>query len=673
MIKMLSTFLMNFLRYWKKSLSKPFGLAILFFVLCFSVAAQTQKIDSLKNILSETSDPNIQLNVLLSLCHEKFSLSSDSLFKYAAAAKALANRLQSKPNVLLAEYYMAYTLLAKSKEDSVIKLVDAQLKTLKYEGETREVYAKYCILKGNALVRSNKSTQALDVFYGILKEAEKQNDISVIVESESGVSNVFSTITQYHEALNWNEKAIQLCALLPTADYDELYAYCLIRQGIAYLHIYEGNQQKKFSDSSMFYAAKGMAICKKREILFLLCQSYILTGYNLSYSQKPKEAEAFLKLGLEVRKKIADPIYIISDMSVLGTFYAKTGQPEKGIAICKEGIAVFKQNKLSAQLLVLLNNALAQNYKAAGDYLNYSEILAQQIALKDSIYKKNSAEDLSALQTKYDVQKKENTIIQQQLDLAHKNNWITASFALLCITLAGGYFFFHYRRKKQLLEMQQLEIEEKRKTMHAIIHAEENERQRISSILHDSVAQKMVVTKLNLEAFEDDFIGMSENQQKTYENIYSLVNESFGEVRNLSHTMMPKEFYESGLKDAIKSFIDKIDRRKLNIDLQMEGHFERVDTNLGFMIYRIIQECVQNTIKHAKATTLSIDLKAIHQKIIVEIKDNGVGFDTEKISNSDSIGIKTMLSRIDYLKGEITIESKPANGTHIKFQIPIID
>lgn len=98
-------------------------------------------------------------------------------------------------------------------------------------------------------------------------------------------------------------------------------------------------------------------------------------------------AEAPLNEVVSIRKLIGDPFYIVSDMAQLGLYYAHYGNPEKGIAICNEGIVIARKYNIDTKLLFLYST-LSENYKALGNNTKYAEVLEQIIALKDSVYQK---------------------------------------------------------------------------------------------------------------------------------------------------------------------------------------------------------------------------------------------------------------------------------------------
>ncbi|HNA90982.1 MAG TPA: sensor histidine kinase, partial [Chitinophagaceae bacterium] len=242
---------------------------------------------------------------------------------------------------------------------------------------------------------------------------------------------------------------------------------------------------------------------------------------------------------------------------------------------------------------------------------------------------------------------------------------------LLIATLFFVYVFNKNKRNTQILQLQKMEAKLKQQTTQAVMLAEEEERKRIAGELHDSVAQKIVAAKMHLESLNHKLVAINEPEQKIFKNIHSLLEESSLEVRNLSHSMMPGAFSRSGLTDAVKDFLDKIAIPGLKIQFHASGAFEKISENRSLMIYRIIQECVQNVLKHSKASQMDVSLIAENNELDITIEDNGVGFDKEKISQN-RLGIKNIRSRITYLNGTMDIHSKTGEGSLFAFFIPII-
>ena len=160
----------------------------------------------------------------------------------------------------------------------------------------------------------------------------------------------------------------------------------------------------------------------------------------------------------------------------------------------------------------------------------------------------------------------------------------------------------------------------------AVIEAEENERQRIARDLHDGVGQMMSAAKMNLSAFESAIRFTDTEQKDSFEKIISLVDESCKEVRTVSHIMMPNALLKNNLAAAIRELVDKLNNKALKIHVYTEGLDERLDSNMETVLYRVIQECVTNAIKHAGATTLDISLIKDKEGISCTFETNGKGF-----------------------------------------------
>jgi two-component system, NarL family, sensor kinase len=135
--------------------------------------------------------------------------------------------------------------------------------------------------------------------------------------------------------------------------------------------------------------------------------------------------------------------------------------------------------------------------------------------------------------------------------------------------------------------------------------------------------------------------------------------------------MMPNALLKSGLASAVKEFLDKIDNRIIKINLHTEGLQERLDSNTETVLYRVIQECVNNVIKHSGANNLDISLIKDADGIAATVEDNGRGFDINDKQKFEGIGLKNISSRVAFLKGTVDFDSSPGKGTLVAIHVPI--
>ena len=181
----------------------------------------------------------------------------------------------------------------------------------------------------------------------------------------------------------------------------------------------------------------------------------------------------------------------------------------------------------------------------------------------------------------------------------------------------------------------------------------------------------MSAAKMNLSAFESAARFEGEDQKQSFENVIRLVDESCREVRNVSHMMMPNALLKNNLAAAIHEFVDRLDKKKLDVHVYTEGLDERIDSNTELVLYRVLQECVHNVIKHAEATTLDITITRDQDGIEATVEDNGKGFDTTRKEQFHGMGLKNIITRIEYLKGTVDFDSAPGRGTVIAMQVPL--
>lgn len=239
--------------------------------------------------------------------------------------------------------------------------------------------------------------------------------------------------------------------------------------------------------------------------------------------------------------------------------------------------------------------------------------------------------------------------------------------------LAGLLLFSVYKRNKLRQEtlMKTELMRQQEAAVKAVMEAEENERQRIAKDLHDGLGQMMSATKMNLSALESEMSFASAEQKNSFAKIINLLDESCREVRTVSHIMMPNALLKNNLGIAIQEFADKISSKNLQVHVSAEGLKERLDSNVEIVLYRVIQECVNNVIKNSDATTLDISLIRDKDGISGTIEDNGKGFDISDTDKYDGIGLKNIITRIGYLKGTVDFDSAPGRGTLIALHVPV--
>lgn len=401
----------------------------------------------------------------------------------------------------------------------------------------------------------------------------------------------------------------------------------------------------------------------------LVSIGYSNAGACLFYLKKIDSAILFYTKSKAIAAEIGDKKAIALNFSNIAEAYETKGQTDTAISYYFNAIAISKSNGLK-DILSFSYEQLAKIYKKKGDYFKALQFTELKQLMNDSILNVVATKQLAEMQTKYESEKKERTIAEQKFEISKQYNWIIfiLTFSILIVLFAFSY----YRGKQIKNEIQTQSKLRKSEELAAkeVLDAEERERKRIALDLHDGIGQMMSVAKMNLSAIESELKFINNEQKNRYQKIISLVDESCKEVRMVSHNMMPNALLKSGLANAVKTFLENLDNRIIKINLYFDGLNEKIDSNIETILYRVIQELVNNVIKHAQATQLDISLIKENNFISVSIEDNGIGFNMFQHKNTDGIGLKNIKSRITYLKGTVEWDSKKSKGTVVVINIP---
>lgn len=260
------------------------------------------------------------------------------------------------------------------------------------------------------------------------------------------------------------------------------------------------------------------------------------------------------------------------------------------------------------------------------------------------------------------------------LQLTQRNLWLVGITCLFLLSGILGYTLYTKRKNAQEAAFQQAISQQKIDAAKAILEAEERERRRIAGELHDGVAQLVVASKMQLASIGSQLNFKTEQERLDYEKVLSLISESADEIRLVSHQMMPNALLRLGLVSALQEFVQKINGSQLTVFLDVQGLDQRMEPEVETTLYRVIQECVNNVIKHSQASRLDIQLIRDECELAVTIEDNGKGFDISKAQqglSDNGIGLKNLRSRIEYLNGKLDIESSIGKGTLVAIYLPI--
>jgi signal transduction histidine kinase len=264
---------------------------------------------------------------------------------------------------------------------------------------------------------------------------------------------------------------------------------------------------------------------------------------------------------------------------------------------------------------------------------------------------------LASVEGRLNLLEKENEIVTQEKDIARlesRNQRVLFGGVGLLLSLAIAYLIRIISFNKRNAELQKQFAQD-------LIKSTENERKRISSELHDSIGQSLLLIKNKILLNPDDV-----------KQDIGIVDHAIDEVRTISQALHPYQFEKLGLLKSLEYLLDQFQANS-NIFYSHDIDIESIDVseNHGIFIYRIIQECINNVEKHssAKACILTVERKNDH--FLFQIKDNGKGFDlTENSQLLNSLGMKTLRERAQIIGAQLIIDSTAGKGTTVNLKVP---
>lgn len=497
--------------------------------------------------------------------------------------------------------------------------------------------------------------KALEIF-------RKHNNDFGVSYSLNNIGILNQNMGRYDEAIKYQEESIALKEKLGD------------KMGLAGSYINVGNIYllKKDMEKTREYYTKGVDICRLLGDKEYLSNALNNLGNLYEQTKEYNKAVAAVNESFQIRQALGDTKGMVSCLNNMATIYID----EKKYDSAETTLSTALQKGLNAVNCKLeVSQAyltFAKLYEKENKATEALDMYKQYANSRDSIYTEGLSKNFAAQEVKYKTLEKEKQIEEQRFQISKRNYYIAGISGLFVFGGLLGYSGYRRYRLKQQTKLHQEIVKQQDLATKAVISAEETERKRIAAELHDGVGQMMSAAKMNLSSIEHEINFTSQEQKTRFDKVVALIDESCGEVRTVSHNMMPNALLKAGLALAVREFIDKIDETVIHISLHSEGLNEKIDPNVETVLYRVVQECVNNVIKHAGASRLDISLVKDEAGINATIEDNGKGFDARNKTNFEGIGLKNIISRINYLKGSVEWDSQPGNGTVVAIYVPVL-
>jgi two-component system, NarL family, sensor kinase len=454
------------------------------------------------------------------------------------------------------------------------------------------------------------------------------------------------SITAFEKGKNYNELATTynyMGNLIEEWKKDLITAEVLYRKSIF-------NAEKANNQESISYSLEFIGIIKSQ------------LGQNDS-------SVYYLNQSLSIRKELNLPMPLALSYTNLAEIMDKNGDYKSAHQYYNKALQISSAINYHDLTNFLYGN-LSKVHRKRGNLDSAIIYMELQQAMQDSLFDFQKTKEFAEIKEKYESELKEEKIrsLNNKIELDHQKDQKRVYFftaiiaglgALILLAIIAGIVTYNAQQKKLAKE----KIDEERLRNKMIIEAEEKERTRIAKDLHDSLGQMLAALKMNLNSLN----GSNSNDQ--FKKTTQILDDTIAEMRSISHAMMPESLVKNGLAQALMDISNHVETNQTKVDVSVDN-WKGWNTTGEYVLYRIVQELLNNTLKHADAKNVHIELNQFEDEINLIYEDDGKGFDLSAIK-SDGIGLANMNNRISSINGHIAFDSKPGIGTTAIISIPL--
>lgn len=477
------------------------------------------------------------------------------------------------------------------------------------------------------------------------------------------LGTVWQKAAQYKQALFYTRRSLELARLRrDTARIADAYQNIgLILEGM--------NDHTR----SLQWLRAAYAMHRSRNDLLKAQMDCCAIGLHYSNVQQADSALKYFDEGLALSALTDVPplhkLYIAQ-----GYAYLQKGDPGPAAAALRHALDRSVELGYTGDL-PFIYSGLADIYTANGDYKRANEYRRAYILAQDSLVNAEKILTANTLEVKYRTAEKDKEIAEARLllalrdsELRQKNFWIAFAACGAAVLLIGLVALMGRHRRKRKLEKQHLlNLQQEQEISHlkSMMAGEEKERVRIARELHDGIMVQLASIKMKLRKVAS----RSQDNHEEFSGVLEQLDTTTRELRQTAHNLMPDMLLEDGLADALFYCCSNLQKgTDLHIDFQHYGNLPPLSQEVHLYIYRIIQELLQNIIKHAHAGKALVQMNYRAPLLSFTVEDDGIGYDRHSVE--PGMGLKNVYSRLRALKGSMDVKSG-RQGTTVYLELDI--
>ncbi len=441
------------------------------------------------------------------------------------------------------------------------------------------------------------------------------------------------------------------------------------------------------NDSAVYFYKQAEGIAEKNKNIRVLSATANNMGEIELARKKYSEAIRYFNQSIALKNQMGFYDAFGESFINLGMVYMQTGDFQKATEYINDGIEYCRQYHANEGLAVGYHT-LSKLYEKTGNHASALSAYKEYVKVNDILNNMRFAGQVAEWQTLYHLKDTEfqletakSQVMAQQADLRMNKLMLTGLIALSVVIILISFLVYRNMKNKNTIVRQNMELQENRirqlenekvlLATQSVMKGEETERRRLARDLHDGIGGMLSGVKLAFSNIKHNN-SIPENLNKDYDHALGLLDTTIAELRRVARNLLPEALLKLGLKSSIADFCAELNKvNDVEITFQYFGNFERLDSNLELNTFRVVQELVNNAIKHARARQLVVQIIQEPQRLCCIVQDDGIGFNGKEVKAKKGIGLSTVRSRIEALNGTLEMISTPGNGTEFTVEFPL--
>jgi len=655
------------------------------------VNAQPHIVDSLEKELKKSDNDSINVFIILQLPQKYFMYDSVKAFGYLEKGYAMAKKLNW--DYVYGVYYENKAMVKQTAGDGTAAELfydsaifyykkSADAKRNKKETSDAKLSIANCKgMKGELLLGKQEYKEAIAEYMLAVeawKNSDEPNKAAAIGVYYAKISTVYYKLNQIDKALEYDKLSL---ALNENNNNEEDKAYILIYVCDDFIRLHQ-------IDSALFYLSKAKPIIEKLNGRHLNIQYYNKLGAISRYKKDFKTAIGYFNKTLSIARSEKNGQYqIVASLKIIGVCYKQSEDYVSARSYLVQALRGAREKNFQIEITEILQE-LVEVEKKSNHPAQAFVYLEELSMIKDSASVSATKKSIAEIENKYKAAEKEKTIIQlekdkqiQSLSIKQKSTLNYFLIGSLAASLIIGFLGYRNFRNRHLLAKKEAELHQKQISelekdrqliaVDSMLKGQEDERSRLAKDLHDGLGGLLSGVKFSLSNMKDNLIITPDNMA-VFERSLDMLDTSIKELRRVAHNMMPEMLSKFGLDEALKEYCSTVNATKLlTVKYQSLGMDLRLDTSVEIIVFRIVQELLNNIMKHAAATEALVQLIREDNRFNVVVEDNGKGFDVSMTENSSGAGWINIRSRVDYLKGQLDIHTETGKGTLVNIEFNV--